>query len=371
MEGLNLKRVTLAIITIALWGCHGGKTSVGDTAGEAADSGEKLGSALVEWVVAHPGKTHESFSAYGMVEFQPERTTSVSTQLEMIVNRVFVRAGQAVKAGDDLIEMRGSATSVLDAKRTATDVKFTQRELKRAETLFAEHLATNMELDTAKQAAMNAQAALEAVRARGVGVTQILRAPRAGIVADVGTEPGVMAAAGAILMRLAPSDALRVRAGLDPARLHLVKPGMSVNVFDLQNSSASVAGQIAQVAATLNPQTHLADVVILLDKRPLDKGVGLLPGVTVRCEILTQESVAISVPRTAILYEEERPYVYVVQSKQKNPKDKGALTAVKRGVEIGSSEGAQVAVLKGLVDGEQVVTSGNYELVDGMGVRAR
>ncbi len=371
MEGLNLKRFTLAISIIAVWGCHGGKSPAGDTAVEAADSGEKLGSALVELVVARPGKTHESFSAYGTVEFQPERTTSVSTQLEMIVNRVFVRAGQAVKAGDDLIEMRGSATSVLDAKRTETDLKFSQRELKRAETLFTEHLATNMELDAAKQAAMNAQAALEAVHARGVGVTQVLRAPRAGIVADVATEPGVMAAAGAILMRLAPSDALRVRAGLEPSRLNVVKPGMSVNVFDLQNSATSVAGHIAQLAATLNPQTHLADVVILIDKGPLDGGVGLLPGVTVRCEILTQESMAISVPRTAILYEEERAYVYVVQSKQKDSKDKGTLTAVKRVVEIGSSEGAEVAVLKGLADGEQVVTSGNYELADGMGVRAR
>ena len=354
---MNFNTVLALLLASAVGGCHG--------AGEAPAGADPANAqtALVELAIAHRVILHESLTAYGMVEFQPERTTSVATQLEMIVNRVFVRAGQSVQAGDDLIELRSSATSTLEAKHAQTDANFTQRELQRVELLYTEQLVTNLELDTARQAAVNAAAALQAVRARaGVNPSQVLRAPRAGIVADVSTEPGVLAAPGAILMRLAPGDALRVRAGLEPAALQRVKPGSLVKVFDLQGPSVAASGRITQVAGTLNPQTHLADAIIALDQ-----GGGLLPGATVRCEISVSEgSVSIGIERSAVLYEEERAYVYVVQSK-----DKDTLKAVRRNVELGAHDGNRVAVIKGLVDGERVVTSGNYELVDGMSVRPR
>ena len=91
----------------------------------------------------------------------------------------------------------------------------------------------------------------------------------------------------------------------------------------------------------------------------MDAGGGLLPGSTVRATIQVESRPGIlGVPRTAVLYSGNKPYVFVVAN--------GLAQQV--WIEAGQDDGDHVEVLGGLTIGQSVVVEGNYVLSDGMTV---
>ena len=308
-------------------------------------------SALVEIEAASMRPVSATLSAYGTVEFQPERTKSIAAQFEAVVERVFITAGQPVKAGDSLVELRASVGARLESERAAADAEFARAGLARTEALRKQQLATNMELSAARRDAATAEAALQAARSRsGRGATLVLSSPLTGVVADVSTEPGVVAGAGSVLVRVAPGDALRIRLGIEPADLPAVRPGLAVQVQPLQGQGPALAGRLTQIARRVDPQTHLADAFVLIDTPG-----ALLPGSMVRAEIqLRASGQSLTVPRAAVLYEGARAYVFVAD---------GAV-AQRRWIEAGRDDGIRVEVARGVVAGESVVIVGNYQTCD-------
>jgi hypothetical protein len=67
------------------------------------------------------------------------------------------------------------------------------------------------------------------------------------------------------------------------------------------------------------------------------------------------------VPRSAVLYRDGKAYVFAVES------GKAAL----RWIDAGEDDGTRVEIRSGLQANTPVVTLGNYELQDGMAVKAQ
>jgi membrane fusion protein (multidrug efflux system) len=92
----------------------------------------------------------------------------------------------------------------------------------------------------------------------------------------------------------------------------------------------------------------------------------LLPGMYATVEITTgSPQNYVTLPQTAITYNPYGDTVYVVDNKGTDAEGKPQLTARQTFITIGPTRGDQVAVLKGVEDGDTVVTAGQIKLHNG------
>lgn len=117
-------------------------------------------------------------------------------------------------------------------------------------------------------------------------------------------------------------------------------------------------GQVYSVNPAINPGGRSIRVKIHT-KQAADQ---LRDGMFVTCWIATEEKpTAIVAPFDAFLYEENRPYVFVLQSENE--------TVQRRDVVFGIQGLTRREIVSGVTAGERLVTDGRYRLVDGAPVK--
>ncbi|HEY3786927.1 MAG TPA: efflux RND transporter periplasmic adaptor subunit [Steroidobacteraceae bacterium] len=335
----------------------------------AAEESEPTPTATVQVqrTVEHP--VSQLLTAYGTVEFIPARTRALTIQVESQVAERYVLPGAVVKQGQPLLRLVPSAASRLDVDKAARDASVAVAETQRVDRLHAQGLATDSELRSAKASADTAVALRDSLIARlgaagpktdtkvqgaaHPGLT--LTAPIAGVVDALTAQPGDVIPAGTLLLRVADPDAVYVRLGIEPQDASEVRTGQPVLLTELFPHAASRNGNITEVDSRVDPQTRLTLAVV----HPAPDA-GLIPGSSVRARVIvaTHEH-ALTVPRSAVLYKDEQPFLFVAASGK----------AERRAVTVGITDGDLVEITKGLKAGESVVTGGNYELEDGMAIK--
>jgi RND family efflux transporter MFP subunit len=335
-------RLFAAICALALVACQ-------DATVETAP--EVVASVVVEPAAA--AAFLETIDAYGSVDFATQQARILDSAAEVIVEQILVSPGQAVDIGDPLLRIRATANSALELSKAQTDLKFAEASQARTSRLLAQQLATNADVDTARQATANARAALANVRSRvGGDNSMILRAEAAGIVASVDVARAAIVPAGTPLLHLADSGRMQARLGIEPADLARLRQGQSVTLIATYDGMLVASGVVNQIVAQIDSQSRLAAAIV-----DLPPSAGLMPGTTVRATIeLARRESAIAVARAAVLYADQRPYVFVL--------DAGIARQV--WVAIGKDDGAHSEITGGLAAGDPVVILGNYELKDGM-----
>ena len=103
----------------------------------------------------------------------------------------------------------------------------------------------------------------------------------------------------------------------------------------------------------INPQTQFVDVLVEVPSG------GLMPGMRVRAEIQLNLQTEWVLPRSAVLRDSQSAYVFQVRDGK----------AHRVTVQTGLEQDGVIAVKGALAANEPVVSLGNYELQDGMGVR--
>jgi membrane fusion protein, multidrug efflux system len=321
----------------------------------AADEAEPAPTAVVEIQPAARHSMDEALVAYGAVDFVPARTRALTVQVESQVAERFVLPGTHVKAGQALMRLVPSAASHLDVDKASRDAAVAEADAQRQARLRAQGLATDSDLRTAKAAAETAIALRDSLNSRiGVhGVT--LQAPIDGVVDAFTAQPGDVIAPGTPVIRIADPKALYVRVGLEAEDAVRVKDGQAVTISTLSSTALSVGGRISEVDARVDATSRLAGAVA----QP-DANSQLVPGSAVRARIiLDTHADAITVPRSAVLYEDEQPFVYVATEGK----------AHRKPVKLGLLDDTQAEITQGVNVGDSVITGGNYELEDGMAVQ--
>ena len=124
-------------------------------------------------------------------------------------------------------------------------------------------------------------------------------------------------------------------------------------------------GQIRLISPVVDPQTGTIKVTVALtDAVVTDAATGrpvtLRAGMFVSVYLITdQHPNATLIPKRAVLYEDDNPYVYVARSRE------GVRAAVKQRLKLGFSEQDRVEVREGMKVGEEVVVIGQAGLKDG------
>jgi RND family efflux transporter MFP subunit len=339
--------------------------------------------------------TTERLEAGGVVAAQ--QSASVSSRIVATIVAVRVKAGDRVRAGDELVALeardvaehtsqaRASAVAAENAlaqaraERTAAESEHRLATVwqKRIATLHARNSSTDQERDEA-EARLAAAAArlsgaeagiqgaeaqlLSARAAAGAAVATesfaAIRAPFDGLVTERLVDPGNLAAPGVPLVRLESDGPRQVVVRVDEARAAYVQPGDRVNVLidtvgERSEGENAVEGAVAEVARAIG-----ADQRAFTVKVAIPGTVTARSGTFARVVFRGAPRRTLLIPAPAVQRHGQVSSVYVVQD--------GVVRL--RLIQTGATSSDGVEVLAGLEAGESIATSPLMRLSDGAAV---
>ena len=288
------------------------------------------------------------------------RQTVVAAQVAGAVVQLDVKAGDRVAAGQVLLRLDARAAeqtaaagdAQVLAARAAQDLARQdlerQRQLARDAFISAAALERAEAQFKATQAQVNAQLA-QAGAARTQSGLSVVRAPFAGVVAEVPVALGDMALPGRPLLTLYDPAAMRVTAALPQSVAGALQAGAlpRIELPGLSAASATPQPVRAQLLPVVDAATHTVQL-----RADLPAGLpGVVPGLYARVwlpvPVTTGAPATLAVPRSAVVRRAELTALYVL--------DPAGVPALRQ-VRLGRSQGDRVEVLAGLAAGERVAT---------------
>ena len=311
-------------------------------------------SVLVSVAPLKAGSLPRTVTAWGSMLSPPSAMQVISARTSEAVGAIHVHAGEDVPAGAPLLQLVPDAQTAASYSVAQSALRDAEQTLARMRDMLAQHLATAQQLDAARKARSDAQAALEALKAQGAAGASTVRAPFHAIVTKVSVTRGALVAAGTVLLEIAKAEDLTLRVNVTPSQARLVAPGNAVQVASLDGAH-TVAGKVARRGASIDPGTGLVPIDVTVPANPLFAGENAQALITVG------RTPGYVVPHAAILVNPEgKPYVVQVEGGK----------ARRVAVEVLGAQGDE-NVIRGtdLKADQTLVLSGNYQLDDGMAVR--
>jgi HlyD family secretion protein len=251
-----------------------------------------------------------------------------------------------------------SRQEVEDATRSVTDLGSQLR------VLAAQTTASRSDLEAQLAARKSEIRSLE----RSIAQSQ-LRAPVDGTVAKIDFLTGTESGTG--LVRLIEDATLTVRARLSEADAGLVKPGQPARIELDAAQGTILQGKVDRLGAQGEVQGQGGSAILPVVLRFLSSDARVLarPGLTATARITTLRLAnAITVPLEALLEEDKKFFVWLIESKKAVDGKTESLNAKRQAVKV-IARNLTVAAVSGLEAGAQIVNLPPEDLQDGARVR--
>jgi RND family efflux transporter MFP subunit len=353
--------VLIVVVILAggyAWFVHGSQVT-SDNEGAAAHQAEPPQGPVVAVKVdaIKKGALNEEITVYGAIVPAAGAVQTITVPYESRVRRILVAEGQQVSRGDALLEIEPSAETSLQTQQARNDYEAAQKALQYMQQRLDLQLATNDQLLTAKQAVEQTRAKLESMRTRGSESPHTVHADAASLISKVSVQAGAIVPAGNPMIEVVVQNRLAARLGIEPADSGKIKPGQEVSLARVNAPrTRTVLGKIRKLSESANATSHLVDGFV-----DLPSSSGFLLNEYVAGKIKVASAEGLLVPRSAVLPEEDHYVLFTVKDGR----------AEQHTVQVSMENDKEVAVNgKDLHAGEPVVTLGNYELKDGMAVKA-
>ena len=321
-------------------------------------SGMGLPPATVSTMVVGSSEWQPQLSSVGNV--RAFRGVELSTEIGGLVQTVPIKSGQDVKEGELLIKLNdASDVAQLNSLKAMADLAKVINE-RDAQQLVIQAISKNV-FDSSKADAKSKQAQVEAQAA--LVAKKNLKAPFSGRVGIVSINPGQYVNSGDKLFTLQTLDPIFVDFTLPQSNAEQIQVGQDVVVTTDAFKDASFTGKITAVSPKVDTNTR--NIQIEAQIANPDKKV--LPGMFANVNIKLGDQVRLlTLPQTAVTYNPYGSTVFIAKDTgKKDKKGKPALEAQQVFVTTGSTRGDQVAILKGINEGDTVVTSGQLKLKNG------
>jgi RND family efflux transporter MFP subunit len=284
------------------------------------------------------------------------RQTVIAAQVPGAVVGLAVKAGDVVREGQVLVRIDARAAAQnsaagqaqVQAARSALDVA--TKDFERQRHLFEKEYISQaaMERADAQFRATTAQLKAQVAQASAANIQSdffVVKAPYAGVIADVPIALGDMAMPGRPLLTLYDQAALRVTASVPQTSLARFAAGQPVKVElpGLPVDQQWLTRPQVQVLPTIDAGTHSAQVRV-----DLPVGIrGVTPGMFARVWLPTQGGTIgrLYVPAATIVRRAEMTGLYVI-----DPSGRPVL----RQVRLGGTQNGVVEILSGVASGERV-----------------
>jgi membrane fusion protein (multidrug efflux system) len=281
----------------------------------------------------------------------------MSSELSGIVEKINFDSGADVEAGAPLIELRAeddiAKLHALEANAKLAEITW-QRDQKQ---LKAQAVAqATVDNDAAVLASAKAQVAEQ----QAIVDKKVIKAPFAGHLGVRHVDLGQYLSPGTAIVSLQQLDPIYVDFSMPEQALTRLDPGQTVTLHSDAFPGQSFSGKITALNSKVDEATRNLSVRATFEN-PDHK---LLPGMFGSISVDVEKPVKyLTLPQTAIVFNTFGNTVYLVSEG-----DDGKKTVTQSVVTTGETRGDQVAILSGVKEGDEVVTSGQVKLRNGMAV---
>jgi membrane fusion protein (multidrug efflux system) len=264
--------------------------------------------------------------------------------------------GQPVARGALLARLdQAELAAVLASSRAQAQLD--QQRLERAEDLYKRKFISEQALDEARANLARSMAKQREDEAR-LAKTE-MRAAFPGVAGLRQVSEGQYVAAGTDIARLEKIDQLKLDFRLPEAYVGRLKPGQPVRVLVDAYPERAFAGSVYAIEPGVDDQTR----TVLLRARVANPDTRLRPGMFARVQVqLGVREKAIWIPEAAIVPRGQDSWVYRIAGDGAG----GKVELVK--VQAGARKVGEVEIVKGLAEGDVVVTEGTQKIGPGSAV---
>lgn len=299
------------------------------------------------------------------VQADPERVVHIYPPVSGRLVSLNVRPGDVVKPGQTVatIESSDAASARSDYDKAKIEADRSQQAEKRAALLLQHEVLAQKDYEDIKAQAESAKSDLtrteQRLRMLGLNNTSgsdqvTVKAPRAGVVLDVGAANGELSKSldnANSIATIADLSSVWVVGDLFEKDLSVASRGTpaKITIGALPNDSWS--GTISNVSDVLDPNTRALKIRVVLT----NPGHKLKPELFATIHLAGHKQQFVVVPTTAVLHEGNDTFVMVKKSDG---------SYEKRSVTVANSQADKTEIASGLQPGETIVTSGAELLRD-------
>ena len=284
---------------------------------------------------------------------------NVSAEVAGIVDEIYFKQGDTVKAGTPLLQLRAyDDKAKLDSLKAA--VQLAQVTYLRDQAQYEVNAISKQTLDIDKANLDMANA--NAAQQQALLNKKLIRAPFTGQLGIRQVDVGQYLEAGAAICTLQALDTVFADFYLPQQLLGSLKLGQQVNLKSDTYPAQTFTGEIT----VINPKVELNPRNVRLRATLKNSQNKLLPGMYVTVNITTGAANSfITLPRAALTFNTFGSSVYRIEKNGVDEKGLPKLIAKQSIVITGAMRGDQVAILSGISAGDTIVTAGQIKLHNG------
>jgi RND family efflux transporter MFP subunit len=298
-------------------------------------------------------------------------STTIQPQVEGVLTKIFVKAGDNVTAGTPLVqidpEKQAQTVRNTESQRAGreADVTYWKSQVDRLQSLLKAGAISQNEFDTAQHNLESAQANLAALDAQvREGRVQLqyyrVAAPTAGIVGDIPVREGDRVTTSTMLTTIDDKAGLEANIQVPVDRAPDLRIGLPVQLLDA-SGKVTATNPLTFVAPRVDPATQTVLAKSLLRTSPPAVKVQQF----VRTRIIWRSVPGLLIPITAVTRVNGQYFCFVAESSGQG------LVAHQRPVQVGELQGNDYVVKGGLKAGDQLIVSGIQKIADGAPVKAQ
>ncbi|CAB3765870.1 efflux RND transporter periplasmic adaptor subunit [Paraburkholderia humisilvae] len=288
------------------------------------------------------------------------RGVDVTSEVTGLVRAVRFSSGEDLKAGAVLIELNDDTDAAqLQSYKAAAEL---------AQTVYRRD-AAQYQINAIARAVLDADAAdlkikkAQVVQQQALVDKKTIRAPFAGRVGIATINPGQYLKPGDPIVTLQAIEPLFADFSVPQDQVSKLAAGQTVTIRTSARPGESFMGRITSTSPKIDTATRTVQVEARIDNRDGK----LLPGMYASIHIdAGAPHRYLTLPQTALTYNAYGTTLFVVQpGRQTNEQGKVLPVAQQVFVTPGPTRGDQVAIVKGISEGAQIVTSGQLKLSNG------
>jgi cobalt-zinc-cadmium efflux system membrane fusion protein len=258
----------------------------------------------------------------GRIGVPPENDYIVSSLFAGSVQSIYLLPGNQVKKGDLLLEIQDE--QILSAQQrfteTAANNAFQRAEFERSSTLFKEEIISRKQFQLSEQAYKAAesayQSALRTIGLMGLEPERILSgewsarlkiyAPFSGVISEINAIQGQFVTSNEPLMRLTKTEHLHVEFPIYEADISRIFEEQRVLIARPNTSDYALEASVHKIGKTVEAETR--SIPVHADFTNPDDQLLWVPGRYVQLKVLLNESLALTLPESAITVFESSNY---------------------------------------------------------------
>ncbi len=329
-----------------------------------------IGNLMLKYFMSHQSQVVTvSAMKVGYESWQPKLAASgslraihgvnVTTELAGMVQTIYFKPGADVKQGDVLVQLNADNDIALLHSLQANAELAKVTYLRDVAQFKAEAVSKQVvDTDAANLKSLNAQVAQQAA----IVVKKTIRAPFTGRLGINLVNLGQYVNPGDTIVMLQTLNPLYADFYMPQQALSRLRIGLAVHVTTDAFPNHVFEGKVTTINPGVDVGTRNVEVEATIDNPTFE----LAPGMFASVEVESGDPVQyLTLPQAAIAYNPYGSLVYILRETAKDWRGHSNLIASQAFVETGDARGDQVAITKGLKEGEMVVTSGQLKLKNG------